>query len=46
MPTIPDAAEGETTEPSVSEPTATAVRFAATATPEPEPEPEGDRSSA
>ncbi len=44
MPTIPLIDEGQTTEPSVSVPTATAVKFAATATPEPDDEPHGLRS--
>ena len=46
IPTMPLVDEGETIEPSVSVPTATAQRFAATATAEPELEPEGLRSSA
>jgi len=46
MPTMPLTEAGETTDPSVSVPTATAHRFAATATPEPELEPEGLRSRA
>jgi hypothetical protein len=46
MPTRPQLFEGETIEPSVSEPTAAAQRFAAVAAPEPEEEPEGLRSSA
>src|SRR5437763_16963142 len=46
IPTMPLVDEGETIDPSVSVPTATAHRFAATATPEPELEPEGLRSSA
>src|SRR5205814_10244233 len=46
MPTMPLMDEGETIEPSVSVPTATAHRFAATATPEPELDPDGLRSSA
>ena len=41
MPTIPFTDEGETTEPSVSVPIATAHKLAATAAPEPELEPEG-----
>ncbi len=45
-PTSADAADGETMEPSVSVPTATAQRLAATAAPEPELEPDGLRSSA
>src|SRR5436309_3801907 len=44
MPTIPLAEDGLTIEPSVSVPTATAQRLAATATAEPELEPEGMRS--
>src|SRR5688500_16525229 len=43
-PTIPVADEGHTIDPSVSVPTATAVRLAATATPDPELEPHGLRS--
>src|SRR5947199_3443083 len=46
MPTIPFAEEGLTMEPSVSVPTTTTQRFAATATADPELEPEGLRSSA
>src|SRR6266581_7659532 len=46
MPTIPFAEDGQTTDPSVSEPIATAHRLAATAAPEPELEPHGLRSSA
>src|SRR5262249_60204964 len=46
IPTIPLADDGQTIEPSVSVPTATAHRFADTATPEPELEPHGFRSSA
>jgi hypothetical protein len=46
MPTSEQAEEGQTTEPSVSVPTATAARFAATAAPEPELEPQGFLSSA
>ena len=46
MPTMPLAEDGQTTEPSVSVPTATAHRFAAIAAPEPELEPQGLRSSA
>ena len=46
MPTRPQLFEGETIEPSVSVPTATAQRFAAAAAPEPELEPEGLRSRA
>jgi hypothetical protein len=41
MPTIPLTAEGQTTEPSVSVPTATTQRFAATATADPALEPHG-----
>ena len=44
-PTIPLIAEGHTTEPSVSVPTATGARLAATATPDPELDPHGERSS-
>src|SRR5690348_8395758 len=44
MPTSEQQDEGETIEPSVSEPTPTAHRFAATAAPVPELEPEGVRS--
>src|SRR2546426_995922 len=46
MPTIPFAEDGQTTDPSVSVPIATAQRLAATAAPEPELEPHGLRSSA
>ncbi len=46
IPTMPLTEEGQTIEPSVSVPTATAHRFAETATPEPELEPHGLRSSA
>src|SRR5262249_27923286 len=46
MPTSALLLDGETTEPSVSVPIATAHRFAAAATPEPELDPEGLRSSA
>ena len=46
MPTIPQALDGHTIDPSVSVPIATAHRFAATAAPEPELEPLGVRSSA
>ena len=46
IPTIPLTEEGQTIEPSVSVPMATAHRFAETATPEPELEPQGLRSSA
>jgi hypothetical protein len=45
MPTIEFAEEGQTIEPSVSVPTATAQKLDATATPEPELEPQGLRSS-
>src|SRR5437588_8264009 len=45
MPTIPLAEEGQTIEPSVSVPIATAQRFAATAPPDPELDPHGLRSS-
>src|ERR1700741_148052 len=46
IPTSPLAEEGQTMEPSVSVPTATAARFAAMAAPEPEEDPHGLRSSA
>ncbi len=46
MPTMPQHEDGETIEPSVSEPTVTAARLADAATPEPELEPEGQRSRA
>src|SRR5439155_16563760 len=46
IPTMPLVDEGETIDPSVSVPTASAQRFAATATADPELEPEGLRSSA
>ena len=46
IPTSPLTFEGETIDPSVSVPTPTAARLAATATPVPELEPEGLRSSA
>src|SRR5439155_19799097 len=46
MPTSPLAHEGQTTEPSVSVPTAAAQRFAPVAVPEPELEPQALRSSA
>ena len=46
MPTRPLTFDGETIDPSVSVPTPTAARFAATATPVPELEPEGLRSRA
>src|SRR5437660_194900 len=45
IPTSEFAFEGQTTEPSVSVPTPTAQRFAATAAPVPELEPQGLRSS-
>ena len=45
MPTIPLAPAGQTTDPSVSVPIATAVRLAATATAEPLEEPHGFRSN-
>src|SRR5262249_60081023 len=45
-PTMPHALAGQTRLPSVSVPTATAARPAATATAEPELEPDGFRSSA
>src|SRR6476661_10441395 len=44
IPTIPFADDGQTIEPSVSVPTASAHRFADTAPPEPELEPHGFRS--
>ncbi len=46
IPTIEQQFAGDTIEPSVSEPIATAHRFAATATAEPELDPDGVRSSA
>ena len=46
IPTKPLADDGQTTEPSVSVPTATAQRLAATAAPDPELDPQGLRSSA
>src|SRR5271169_3962949 len=46
MPTIPQLFDGETMEPSVSLPTATAQRFEAMAVPEPELDPDGLRSNA
>src|SRR5438094_3155271 len=46
MPTSELLFDGDTTEPSVSVPTAAAARFAATATPDPELEPDGFLSSA
>src|SRR5918998_1505045 len=45
IPTIPVAEAGQTIDPSVSVPTATAPRLAETATAEPELEPHGFRSS-
>src|SRR5215469_3152061 len=45
-PTSEEAEEGETMDPSVSVPTATAQRLAAIATPDPELDPDGLRSSA
>src|SRR4051812_13146924 len=44
MPTMPFADDGQTIDPSVSEPIATVHRFAATAPPDPELEPHGFRS--
>ena len=46
MPTTPHALAGQTIEPSVSVPTASGARPAATAAPEPELDPDGLRSSA
>jgi len=46
IPTMPQQVDGETIEPSVSVPIATAQRLAATATPDPELDPDGVRSSA
>src|SRR5882762_1029320 len=46
MPTSALLLEGDTIEPSVSVPTASAARLAATATPDPELDPDGFRSSA
>src|SRR5579863_4427291 len=46
IPTMPFMDAGQTTDPSVSVPTATAHRLAATAAPEPELEPHGLRSRA
>src|SRR2546429_9974078 len=46
IPTMPQHVDGETIEPSVSVPIATAQRLAATATPEPELDPDGGRSRA
>src|SRR5207247_860622 len=46
IPTMPQHVDGETIEPSVSIPIATAQRLAATATPEPELDPDGVRSRA
>jgi hypothetical protein len=45
MPTTPFTDAGHTIEPSVSDPTVTAQRFAATAAPDPELDPHGLRSS-
>ena len=44
MPTMPLADDGQTIEPSVSEPRAAAARLADTAAPEPELDPHGFRS--
>jgi hypothetical protein len=46
MPTRPFDCDGDTIDPSVSVPTATAHRLAATAAPDPELDPDGLRSSA
>jgi hypothetical protein len=46
IPTMPFALDGQTMEPSVSVPTASAQRLAETATADPELEPQGLRSSA
>src|SRR6266550_3303750 len=46
IPTMPQHVDGETIEPSVSVPIATAQRLAATPTPEPELDPDGVRSRA
>src|SRR5881394_3431038 len=46
MPTIPFADDGQTIDPSVSDPTAATQRFADVAAPEPELEPHALRSSA
>jgi hypothetical protein len=46
MPTSAEVADGETMDPSVSVPTATAQRLDDTATPDPELDPEGLRSTA
>src|SRR2546421_9399830 len=46
IPRMPQHVAGETIEPSVSVPIATAQRLAATATPEPELDPDGVRSRA
>src|SRR5262245_36215019 len=46
MPTTPLTPDGQMIDPSVSVPTATATRFAATAIADPELEPQGDRSNA
>src|SRR5580765_3494141 len=45
LPTGDGAFDGDTTEPSVSVPTAAAARFAATATADPELDPDGFRSN-
>jgi hypothetical protein len=44
MPTTPFALAGQTTLPSVSVPSETAVKFAETAAPDPELEPQGLRA--
>src|SRR5260370_42611732 len=46
IPTMPQQVDGETIDPSVSVPMATAQRLAATATAEAEPDPDGGRSGA
>src|ERR1700730_3939214 len=46
IPTSAQLLDGETTDPSVSDPTAAAHKFAAAATPEPELDPDGFRSRA
>src|SRR6478752_547141 len=46
MPTSDSLLDGDTIDPSVSLPTATAQRFAAAAAPDPELDPDGLRSSA
>src|SRR5262250_3505978 len=46
IPTMPLADDGQTIDPSVSVPIATAEKFADTATPDPELEPQGFRSTA